>query len=350
MKSFASDNYSSVAPEILQAITDANQHHQPAYGNDIFTEEAKALSKENFGNDIDVFFVYNGTAANTAALKSVLRSHHAVICSDISHVATQEVGAVTNAIGCPSFLIPPKNGKISAEDIQKIYDQTTYWGQHGNLPKVVSIAQSTEVGTVYTIDELKSIAKVCKQNQLIFHMDGCRLANAAVSLNCSLSELTKAVGVDILSFGGTKNGLLFGEAIIFFNKQLGQEFLYIQKQSLQLHSKMRYLSAQFIPYLKNKLWYQFANHSNQMAKRLANGLSALNISFAYPVETNQLFVHFSDEMIQATQSIYSFYVWDKTKNLVRLVTSFDTTEAEVDHFLELCRANKNKEVDLISGK
>ena len=341
MKSFASDNYSGVAPEIMSAIIAANEGHQPAYGNDLYTAQATELLQDTFGKNCIPYFVYNGTAANSVGLHAILRSHHAILCSDIAHIATQEVGAVTNLTGCPTFLIPHENGKITPAGIRKIYEQVSFWGHHGNLPKVVSLAQSTEFGTVYSVEELRAISTICKELQLFFHMDGCRLSNAAAHLDVSLAALTRDIGVDVLSFGGTKNGLMFGEAIVFLRPELAAEFAYVHKQNLQLNSKMRFLAAQFIPYLKDQLWHRYASHANQMAQRLAKALFQLEgAKPAYPVQTNQIFAHLSDKIIQATQETYPFYIWDKKTNLVRLVTSFDTTEEDVDHFIELARHAK----------
>ena len=336
VKSFASDNYSPIAPEILEAIISANQDHQPSYGNDIYTQQAEELLRETFGAHIKSFFAYNGTAANVAGLKAILKSHHAIICSDLAHIVVHEVNAATNMTGCPTLLIQNHDGKITADEIQVCYDNATYWGYHANLPKVVSITQSTEVGTVYTRDELLAISAVCKKNQLLFHMDGCRLSNAAAALNCSLKDITTDVGVDVLSFGGTKNGLMLGEAIIFFKPELSNEFAYIHKQSLQLNSKMRFLSAQFIPYLKDKLWHRYAAHANKMAKLLSDGLSKIKgVTINYPVQTNQVFATVPEKLIQATIEKYPYYIRDKKINQVRLVTSFDTTEEEINHFTEL---------------
>lgn len=336
MKSFASDNYSGVAPEIMQAIIEANQGHQPSYGNDIYTQQAEELLRKTFGEQIKSFFVYNGTAANTLGLKAILRSHHAIICSDLAHIVSHEVNSVGNASGCPMLLIPHHDGKITGDEIQICYDNATYWGHHASLPKVVTISQSTELGTIYTPNELRAISTVCKKNKLIFHMDGCRLSNAAAALNCSLAETTSDVGVDVLSFGGTKNGLMIGEAVIFLNPELADEFAYIHKQYLQLNSKMRFISAQFIPYLKDKLWHRFASHANKMAGILSDGLLKLkDVTITYPVETNQVFACLPEKMIQATIEIYPFYIRDKKLNQVRFVTSFDTTEKEIVNFIGL---------------
>lgn len=336
MKSFSSDNYSGASPEILQALQEANQGHVAAYGKDPYTEKAIALIKEKFGNSIKVYFVYNGTAANSLSLKAAARSHHAIICSDSAHILNHEVGAPVNLIGCMLISIANENGKITAEKIEEAYLKAMYWGRHGNIPKVVTIAQATEFGTVYTKDELLKISAVCKKYNLIFHMNGCRLVNAAVHLNSSLKELTADIGVDILSFGGTKNGLLFGEAVIFFREDLAHEFEYIQKQGLQLQSKMRFLSAQFIPYLEKDIWYRNAKQANDMCAKLLSGLQKIDsINLAFPVESNQIFAYFPKELIDKSQMKFPYYVWDESKNLIRLVTSFDNTIDDIDQFLRI---------------
>ena len=208
MKSFSSDNYSGISPEILQAIQEANIGHVPSYGNDSYTEKSISLFKKEFGDSVEVYFVYNGTAANVLSLKAVTQSHHAIICADSAHIVSHEFGAPVAMIGCMLLPASSENGKISAAAIEDAYLKATYWGRHSNLPKVLSIAQATELGAVYSVEELLEISAICKKYNLIFHMDGCRLANAAVYLKTSFKALTADVGVDVLSFGGTKNGIL----------------------------------------------------------------------------------------------------------------------------------------------
>lgn len=336
MKSFSSDNYSSVCKEVMEAIIACNKDHAPSYGNDKYTEIAIQLLKENFGKQIKVYFVANGTAANILALKAITRSHHAILTAESSHILAHEVGAVFANIGAAIFPIPQLNGKITHESIEEAFIKASYWGSHNNKPKVVSVSQATEFGTVYTKDELKNISSVCKKFQLLLHMDGCRLSNAAAGLNTSLKALTNDVGVDVLSFGGTKNGLMFGEAIIFFNPELADEFEYIQKQELQLLSKLRYLSVQFIPYLQDKIWHRNAQHANQMCERLCKGLlKNSDIKLLCPVQTNQIFAYFPKQVIDKTQAIFPYHLWDDKKNIVRLVTSFDTSATDVDAFLKI---------------
>lgn len=335
MKTFASDNYSGVCDEVMQAIQAANQGHAAAYGHDIYTEEAIALIKQHFGENVVPYFVFNGTGANTLGLKAILKSHEAILCTDCSHIHFHEVGAPTQAIGCALITIPNEQGKMTAERLEESFQQSQFWGRHNNKPAVVSISQPTEYGTVYTADEIKAIAAICKKYQLLLHMDGCRLVNAAAYLQTSLSALTTDVGVDVVSFGGTKNGLMFGEVIIFIQKPLAKDFDYIQKQGLQLASKMRYLSAQFIPYLKDGICFRNAKHANDMCLQLANHLQNKKITFAYPVQTNQLFVYLSTELIAKTKTHCPYYTWDENTHLVRLVTSFDTTQDDIENFMRL---------------
>jgi threonine aldolase len=336
MKTFASDNYSGICEEVLQAIVAANSGHATAYGDDPYTQQAIALLKKTFGENALPYFVYNGTAANTLGLQAIVRSHHAIICADSSHINSQETGAVTSSTRCQLISVPHENGKITATALEETFLNKSIWGIHSNKPTVVSIAQSTEYGTLYSIEELRAISAICKKYNLLLHMDGCRLANAAVALQTSLKAITADIGVDVLSFGGTKNGMLFGEAIIFFRKELAEEFAYIRKQGLQLNSKMRFLSAQFIPYLEKNIWQRNALHANKMCQQLAEGLAKkTGVELAYPVQTNQIFAYFPKEKIEMTQEKLFYYVWNEKLNLVRLVTSFDTTEIEVEEFLKL---------------
>lgn len=336
MKAFSSDNFSGACTEVMQAIVEANNEHAVAYGDDPYTKKAIVLAKETFGQTAIPYFVFNGTAANVLLLKAMTRSHHAIICADSSHIATQETGAATNLTGCALIQIASENGKITPNAIEAAYTNVTRWGRHSNKPRVVTIAQSTEYGTVYTQQEVQAISAMCKKLGLLLHMDGCRLANAAVHLNCSLKSITVDAGVDALSFGGTKNGLLFGEMVIFFRDDIAHEFDYIQKQALQLSSKMRFLSAQFIPYFEQNVWHRNASHANDMCLRLANGLKQNPaIRFAHPVESNQIFAYLPQHIIDATMAAFPYYYWDANAKLVRLITSFDTKEDEVDSFIEI---------------
>lgn len=334
LASFASDNYSGVCQEAMLAIQMANSGPAPAYGNDLYTKTAADLIKKELGKKIEVFFVFNGSGANISGLRAITRSIHSIVCAQTAHIATQETGAVFNHTGCKLLLIPSSDGKISAGAVREAVEKERYWGKHATQPKVVSISLPTEYGTIYTIKELKEIAKACKELDLLFHIDGCRLYNAAVALDCSLKELTADVGVDVLSLGGTKNGLLAAEAVVFFNPSLAVDFPHIHKQSLQLASKMRFISAQYIPFFEEKIWKKNAENANRMTQLLAKGLKNLpKVHFSQKVESNQIFVKLPKKAIEALQKNFLFHVWDAKEGEIRLITSFDTTEKEVEAFI-----------------
>ncbi len=316
----------------MQALIDANHGHMPSYGNDTLTKEADDLIKPALGRDCEIFYVYNGTAANTLACKSVLRSIDSIICPDSAHIFTHEVGAPANATGSKIITLPATDGKITPEQIRIAHQKETYWGVHATRPKLVSITQSTEWGTVYTLDELKGIKEVCTELDMLLHVDGCRIYNAVVSLKCSLAEMCQHI--DILSLGGTKNGLMFGEAVVFFNSEASDGFLHLRKQGLQLHSKMRFISAQMKALFTDQLWYHNAKQANLMASQLAEGLILHpEIELYCPVQTNQVFVTMPDKL--AKQSMDKVGFFPNGPECYRLVTSFDTTEAEVSQFLFL---------------
>ena len=342
MKSFASDNYSGVHPKIMQALADANKNHASAYGNDNYTKKAVKKFKTIFGNDIDVYFVYTGTAANVLSVKTLTNSYNAIICSDVSHLNVDETGAPENFTGCKLLTIKTTNGKITIDKIKKYLLRQN--DEHYAQPKIISITQPTELGTVYTVNEIKKISDFAKSNNLYLHIDGARISNAAVSLGLDFKAFTKDLGVDVLSFGGTKNGLMFGEAVIFFNKKLSQDFKYIRKQAMQLNSKMRFIAAQFTEYLTNDLWKQNAQQANKAAKLLEKNLKQFpEIKITQKVEANGVFAIMPKEWIPVLQNKFPFYIWDSTKNEVRLMCSFDTTKQEI---LDFCKILTKKILDL----
>ncbi len=336
-RGFASDNNSGVHPEIMKAIMDANKGHTIAYGDDIYTERAKAKFYEYLGNDIDVYFVFIGTAANVLGLNAATRSWNAVICAETAHINVDECGAPEKFNGFKLLSLETPNGKLTVELIQK--HMHGFGFEHHSQPKVISITQATELGTVYTPEEIKTLADFAHKNNMYLHMDGARIANAAVSLGVGFKEFTKDAGVDILSFGGTKNGMMYGEAIVFFNKQLGEEFKYIRKQGMQLASKMRFISAQFERYLKDDLWKQNAEHSNKMAQLLASKIQEIpQIKITQKVEANGVFAIVpSREIIEELMNEYFFYDWDESRNEVRWMCSFDTQEEDIMKFTELIK-------------
>jgi threonine aldolase len=333
MISFASDNNSGVHPKILEAMQKANKGHCAAYGNDPMTAEAVELFKYTFGHDIEVFFVFLGTAANVLGLKTLMCPYDAVICTDVAHIHQDEGGAPERWAG-KLLTVPHENGKLN---IRRAVSFLNYLGNpHKVQPKVISITQATEYGTVYTIDELKKITQFAHKHGLYVHMDGARLANAAVALNVSLKAITKDIGVDVLSFGGTKNGMMYGEAVVFCNPELGRLFPFVQKQGMQMASKMRYISAQFKAMLTDDLWRHNALHANKMAAYFAERLSECkSVRMTQPVEINCVFAQLPSAVIPRLQEKFPFYVWDALAHEVRLMTSFDTQKEHIDAFVEV---------------
>lgn len=336
-RGFASDNNSGVHPDILKAITEANQGHVIAYGDDPYTEKAKEKFYEFFGNDIDIYFVFIGTAANVLGLNAVTRSWNAVICAETAHINVDECGAPEKFNGFKLLSVNTPDGKLTIDLIKQ--HMHGFGFEHHSQPKIISITQATEMGTVYTVDEIKALADFAHKNDMYLHMDGARIANAAVSLGIDFKAFTKDAGVDILSFGGTKNGMMYGEAIVFFNKQLGQDFKYVRKQGMQLASKMRFISAQFERYLSDELWYKNAAHSNKMAKLLESKVKDIpQIKITQKVEANGVFAILpSHELIEELTKEYFFYDWDESRNEVRWMCSFDTREEDIIDFVNLLK-------------
>ena len=335
-KSFASDNWSGVNPEILDAIAVANREHNESYGehDDPYYERVLKEFEKHFGKDIALFFVYNGTAANVLSLSQLIKSYEAVISAKTAHLNQNECGAPEKFIGTKILEIDTPDGKISPKDIEPFLDNIGF--QHSVQPKIVSIAQTTELGTIYSIDEIKTIADFVHKNGMYLHMDGARISNAAVSLNASFKEFTRDAGVDVLSFGGTKNGIMFGEAVIFFDKNLAVGFEYLRKQALQLHSKLRYIEVQYEVYLKNGIWKKNALQANAMAKYLYEKLNKIpEVTILQNVAGNAIFAKLPPEKIPVLQQKYYFYVLNEKTSEVRLMCSWDTTEKDIDEFVNM---------------
>ncbi len=331
-RSFASDNNSGVHPKIMQVLQEVNQGHYIGYGDDPYTAEAVQKFKQLFGEDIEVFFVYNGTGANTVILNTVTRSYHSIICPDSAHINVDECGAPSAMTGCKMEFIRTPDGKLTPELIKTMLHGIGF--EHHSQPRVVSITQSTELGTLYSLAELRILSDFCHEHDLLLHLDGARIANAAVALNCSLKEMTTDTGIDMMSFGGTKNGMMFGEAVIFFRPELASDFRYFRKQGMQLHSKMRYISAQFSALLTDNLWYINAKHSNDMAQLLYAELKKINgIKITRPSVVNSVFAILPADVIPRLQQKYFFYVWDEDTHEVRFMTTFDTTEEDIKNFI-----------------
>jgi threonine aldolase len=336
-RSFASDNNAGIHPDVLRAIAAVNVGHVVGYGDDPYTQSTIARFREHFGEDIDVFIVFNGTAANVLSLKAMTESYQAVICGDGAHIYTDECGAPERFTGCKLIPLEVVNGKLTLEGVRHAYHGIG--DQHHVQPHVISITQATETGTVYQPDEVKALAEFAHQRGMFLHMDGARISNAAVSLGQTLRQASRDLGVDVLSFGGTKNGLMGAEAVVFFNQQLregknlSQNFLYLRKQSMQLASKMRFISAQLDALLSNDLWRKNAQHSNRMAKLLEQQLARVpGVKVMYPVEANGVFAQIPHVAIAKLQERYFFYVWAEEQSLVRWMCSFDTTEEDVQGF------------------
>lgn len=334
-KSFASDNYAGVHTDILDAIIAANKDHVPAYGSDEITSCAHDQFKKHFGNDVEIFFVLNGTAANVLSLQAMAQSYHGVICADTAHIQMDECGAPEKFTGCKLVPVPTSDGKLTVSAIQSTLARIG--DQHAVQPRVISISQSTEYGTVYSRDELKHLADYAHANNLYVHMDGARIANAAASLNLDLKSFTRDAGVDVLSFGGTKNGMMMGEAVVIFNKKFAENFQYIRKQGMQLASKMRFISAQFHALMSHDLWLRNAKHANAMAALFVEKIQKIAspaIRISHPVQANAIFVVMPEKTIQRLQQQFHFYVWNEKINEVRLMTSFDTTESDINDFID----------------
>jgi len=336
MKGFASDNYSGVHPQILKAISDVNVDHATAYGGDVYTEKAIQQFKQLLGNSVEVYFTFNGTAANVLGLKALTQPHHAVICAETAHIHVDECGAPERFTGCKLLTVPTKDGKLRIADIEKFQSLVDF--EHHVQPKVISISQTTELGTLYTPDEIKVLADYAHSKNMYLQMDGARIANAAVALSLSIKEFTFDCGVDVLSFGGTKNGMMYGEAIVFADVSLCENFKYIRKQGMQLSSKMRYISAQFSAYLTDDLYLKTARHSNAMAQLLVEKLNTVSeIEITQKSAANAVFAKFPKAIIQPLQETYFFYEWNEDIHEARLMCSWDTTEKEIEDFVLLIK-------------
>jgi len=332
MKTFGSDNHSGASSEIIKAIEMANANNVVAYGDDRFTEEAKTKFKEQFGKDVEVFIVLNGTGANVLSLKACTAPFNSVICAETAHINSDECGAPENFTGCKLKTFKTSDGKLTVELIKEAFKGRG--DQHHSQPKVVSITQTTELGTVYRPEEVREIADFVHSKNMFLHMDGARLCNATAYLKCSLQEITGDVGVDILSFGGTKNGMIMGESIVVFNKILAENLMYIRKQGMQLTSKMRYLSAQFCAFFENDLWRKNATNANKMACYLAEKVKDIDeIEILFPVESNGVFARLPKKLIKILQEEYFFYVLSEDNGNVRWMTCFDTLKEQVDEFV-----------------
>ncbi len=332
MRSFGSDNHSGAHPDIMAAIAGANSDHAPSYGTDAWSDRALELFKKEFGPKSQTFFVFNGTAANVTALRAVMRSHESVLCTEISHLNMDECAAPEFFTGGKLWTLPHTDGKLSLQTAREALIRRG--DQHFAQARVVSLTQPTELGTCYGLSEMRAFADWAHQENLYLHIDGSRLANAAQSLKVGFQELISESGVDVVSFGGTKNGLLMGEAVVFLNEKLAADFKYIRKQSAQLPSKTRFIAAQFEAYLSNGLWKKIASHSCSMAQLLREELGFISgVEIMRPTESNAVFAKLPKAWIKPLREKYFFYVWDEKTFECRLMTSWDTTTEDVRGFV-----------------
>lgn len=330
---FASDNNSPTHPKVMEAILEANQGHALAYGSDYFTDRAVKKLKQVFGQNCEPFFLFTGTGANVLSLAALTRSHHAVICAEESHLNGPECSAPEQIARVKLFGVPTRTGKIGAPDIEGFFGHRG--DQHHAQPKVVSLTQATDFGLCYSIQELTEICEFAHSQDMYVHMDGARLSTACAALDVSLKEMTADTGLDVLSLGGTKNGLLGAEAVLFFNPELAEDFLYIRKQGMQLASKMRFLAVQMEALFGGNLWLDNARQANRMARMLADGLQDIpGVEISRDVQTNMVYCRLPAQSIPIIQEQYLFYVFDAQTSEVRLVTNYDTTEEDVQGFLK----------------
>ncbi|MGN6127303.1 MAG: threonine aldolase family protein [Humibacter sp.] len=337
-RAFASDNYAGAHPEIIDAIAAANGGHQISYGEDAYTERLHEVFAEQFGTQVEVFPVFNGTGANVTALQSMVPRWGAVVTSGTAHINTDEGGAPERVGGLKLLTVETPDGKLTPELIDK---QAWGWGdEHRAQPLAVSITQTTELGTCYTVDEVRAITDHAHSLGMRVHMDGARISNAAAHLDAPLRAFTSDAGVDLLSFGGTKNGLLFGEAVVVLNPEASDGLNFLRKLDMQLASKMRFISAQLIALLTDGLWLRSARHSNAMATRLRSSLEeavasgrAPGLSFTQATESNGVFAALPHDAADRVRQQYRFYDWDAARGEVRWMCSWDTTEEDVDGFV-----------------
>ncbi|MBR4506062.1 MAG: low specificity L-threonine aldolase [Bacteroidales bacterium] len=340
-RGFGSDNHSGFSPEVLQALADANTDHALAYGDDEYTARLEELFRETFGQQARVYLVFNGTGANVLGIDAMCRSHEAVVCAETAHINVDECGAPQRVVGCRLLTVDTPDGKLTPELVKTRLHGFGF--EHHSQPKAISISQPTELGTLYTLDEIRALANLAHSHNMYLHVDGARLANAAVALGCSFKQMTTDCGVDALSFGGTKNGLLMGESCVLLNTVLDIDMKYRRKQMTQLASKMRFMAAQMICYLESGMWRRNAEHSNRMAQLLRSEVERVDgVKIMYPVQVNSLFAQLPTDVWHRLQERYFFYDWDEAADVVRWMCSFDTTEDNIHSFVqalkeELCR-------------
>ena len=340
-RGFGSDNHSGISPEVIEAIAKANSEHALAYGDDEYMQRLERLVKATFGEQARIYLVFNGTGANVLSIDAMCRSHEAVVCAETAHINVDECGAPQRIVGCRLLTVDTPDGKLTPALVKTRLHGFGF--EHHSQPKAISISQPTELGTLYTKEEIKALADLAHSYNMYLHIDGARLANAAVALGCSFREMTTDLDVDALSFGGTKNGLLMGESCVLLNPALDVDMKYRRKQMTQLASKMRFMAAQMICYLESGIWRRNAEHSNAMAQLLRSEVEKVEgVKIMYPVQVNSVFAQLPTAVWHRLQERYFFYDWDEAADVVRWMCSFDTTEEDIHSFVnalkeELCR-------------
>ena len=333
MKSFASDNYASAHPDVLAAMAQANDGHAVSYGADPWTARALEVLRGHFGERSEALLVFNGSGANVVSIRAVCRPWEAVICADTAHVNVDEGGAPERIAGVKLLTVATPDGKLTPDDIRSRVQRVG--DEHAVQPRLVTITQSSEYGTRFSLAETRALADAAHELGLVLHMDGSRLSNAAAGLGCGLGELATEAGVDVLSLGGTKNGMVLGEAVVFLNPALGDGARYLRKQTLQLASKGRFLAAQFVAMFEGDLWRRNAGHANEMAARLADRLATIpGVAVTQRVQANGVFAVMPRDAADAVRARWPFYTWDESKREERLMCSWDTTADEVDAFAD----------------
>lgn len=339
-RGFGSDNHSGAHPEVLTALLAANFGHAHAYGDDPWTEKATGILRGHLGEDCDIAFVFNGTGANCVCFAAACRPWESVICAESAHVNQDECGAPERLAGVKLVPVATTDGKLTPSLVSPYL--TGFGFEHHAQPKIISVSNVTELGTIYTRDELRALSDLAHEHGMLLHVDGARISNAAVALDCTLGELTAEAGVDLLSLGGTKNGLAFGEAVVLFGAARADHLPYVRKQSAQLASKMRFISAQMSELFGTDLWRTSAASANATAARLASGARSAGIELAHEPQANEVFAYLPADTVPALAERFHFYVWDETPDargrlLVRWVTSWDTEPGDVDELLAALR-------------
>ncbi|MDQ0259978.1 threonine aldolase [Sinomonas atrocyanea] len=336
VRGFASDNYSGAHPEVLAALAAANGGHQVSYGQDEYTARLQAEMEALFGEGVEAYPVFNGTGANVVSLQSLVPRWGAVVCATTAHINVDENGAPERVGGLKLLGVPTPDGKLTPELIDR---EAWGWGdEHRAQPLAVSLTQTTELGTRYSVGELRAITEHAHARGMKVHMDGARLANAAAGLGVPVREFTSDAGIDILSFGGTKNGMLFGECVVALDAEAAHGLTYLRKMDMQLASKMRFVSAQFLALLEDGLWLRSAAHANAMAARLRAAVEGLDgVELTQATESNGVFAILPEGVADRLRERFRFYDWDAARREVRWMCSFDTTEDDVDRFAEALR-------------